>query len=277
MTLTGAERARRDDRGKVNAEAYDYLLRGRSCLGQFSAESLLEARAMFERALEIETEMAAAYAWIAMLHGTEYVNGWNDAGADHFKRALEFAHKACAADDSAPIAHHALGVALMWHRQLDGVQRELQRAIDLDPNLAEALGGLGNVLHFARDHDRAIALFEQALRLDPQFDLWIHAAGRAHYAAGRDEQAEALFKRRMIRSPRSDVTRAYLASLYGLAVRPRRAPRRSPAPVARADGDQSEVHDRAHAAHPAVCEPRAARALRRRAAQGRPSAVKVLE
>jgi len=232
---------------------------------------------MFERALEIETEMAAAYAWIAMLHGTEYVNGWNDAGADHFKRALEFAHKACAADDSAPIAHHALGVALMWHRQLDGVQRELQRAIDLDPNLAEALGGLGNVLHFARDHDRAIALFEQALRLDPQFDLWIHAAGRAHYAAGRDEQAEALFKRRMIRSPRSDVTRAYLASLYGLAVRPRRAPRRSPAPVARADGDQSEVHDRAHAAHPAVCEPRAARALRRRAAQGRPSAVKVLE
>lgn len=68
-------------------------------------------------------------------------------------------------------------------------------------------------------HERAIKLFEQAMRLDPQFDLWIQACGRAQFALGRFDEAEALCKRRLIRMPHSDVSRAYLASLYGHAGR----------------------------------------------------------
>ncbi len=103
----------------------------------------------------------------------------------------------------------------MWLRQLDDAECAVQRAIELDPNLAEAYGILGNVLDFAGQHERAIKLFEQAMRLDPQFDLWIQAGGRAQFALERFDEAEASFKRRLIRMPHSDVTRAYLASLYG--------------------------------------------------------------
>ena len=114
-----------------------------------------------------------------------------------------------------PASHVALAIALMWLRHLDDAERAAQRAIELDPNWAEAHGSLGNVLDFAGQHEKAIRLFEQAMRLDPQFDLWIHACGRAQFALERFDEAEASFKRRLIRMPRSDVTRACLAALYG--------------------------------------------------------------
>jgi tetratricopeptide (TPR) repeat protein len=43
----------------------------------------------------------------------------------------------------------------------------------------------------------------------------MHSLGRAQFTLGRYVDAEATFKRRLIHMPASDVTRAYLASLYG--------------------------------------------------------------
>ena len=43
----------------------------------------------------------------------------------------------------------------------------------------------------------------------------MHALGRAEFTLERYAEAEATFKRRLIHMPYSDVTRAYLASLYG--------------------------------------------------------------
>lgn len=219
VTLTSSEQARRESRSKVNAEAYDYCVRGRSCLLQFTAETAVEGRAMLERALAIDGGMTQAYAYLAILYCTEYVNGWNDPGPDHCERALELARKALGTDELNPFSHHALAIALMWLKQLDEAERAAQRAIDLDRNLADAYGILGNVLDFSGQHEKAIKRFEQAMQLDPQFDLWIHACGRAQFALERFDEAEASFKRRLIRRPRSDVTRAYLASLYGHAGR----------------------------------------------------------
>jgi adenylate cyclase len=215
VSLTSSEQARREDRGKVNAEAYDYLVRGRSCLLQFTAEAAVEGRAMLERALAIDPGFAQAYAALAILHCTEYVNGWNNPGPDHLERARELARKACEANELEAVSHLALGITLMWMRQLDEAERALRRAIDLDPNLAQAYGSLGSVRDFGGQHERAIKLFEQAMQLDPEFDLWIHLCGRAQLALERYDEAEASFKRRLIRMPHSDVTRAYLSSLYG--------------------------------------------------------------
>ncbi len=58
-------------------------------------------------------------------------------------------------------------------------------------------------------------MFEQALRLDPQYDLALQFLGRAQFGLRRYEAAEASFKRRLIHKPRSDMSRAFLASLYG--------------------------------------------------------------
>ena len=216
VTLTGSERARRQDRGKVNGEAYDYLIRAKSCILQFNAAALAEARAMLERALAIDPGLAQAYAYLAIClrhrvsqrlerpHGERSGTG---AWRWRARRARSTPFEA--------ISHHALAVTLMWLRRLDEAESAARRAIELDPNSSRSHGALGNVLHFAGRHEQALESLEQALRLDPEFNLWMHAQGRALFALGRYDEAEATFKRRLIHMP--DVGRH--ARLPGVAVR----------------------------------------------------------
>jgi adenylate cyclase len=159
--------------------------------------------------------LANTDANLAILNCTEYANDWNNPGPDHLGQALELARKAHALAESDPMADLATGITLAWMKRLDEAERATRRAIELDPNLAQGYGSLGNILDFAGRHEEAIKCLEQALQLDPQFDLWIQIRGRAQFALERYDEAEASFKRRLIRMPRSDVTRAYLASLYG--------------------------------------------------------------
>jgi adenylate cyclase len=215
VTLSGAEQARRADRGKVDTQAYDHLIRGRRCLLQFSPESLREARGMFERALEIDPEMARVFGYQAILHLVEYLNGWNGAHAGHLDRALELAGRGVEADASDSNARNAFALASMWLGRMQEAERAARRTLELDPSFAEAFGTLGNIQHFCGRHEEAIDSFERALRLDPEFHIWIHALGRAQLALERYEEAERTFRRRLVHMPRSDVSRAYLASLCG--------------------------------------------------------------
>ncbi len=215
VALTRSETARRQDRGKVNIEAYDHLVRGKSCILQFSAAGMIEARAMLERALAIDPGLAQAYAFLSIVHSTEYVNAWNGRTASDLEHALSLARKACEVDAFEVASHDALTLALMWMRRLDEAEAVARRAAELDPNASQAHGALGAVLHFAGQHEGAIWSLEQALRLDPQFHVWMHSLGRVQFSLERYADAEAMFKRRLIHMPASDVTRAYLASLYG--------------------------------------------------------------
>jgi len=222
VALTGSERARREGRGKVDSEAYDYLIRGKNCILQFNAAALVEARDMLQRALAIDPGMVQAYAYLAIVGGAEYANGWNDRVAD-LEQSLALARKACEVDPFEATAHHALAITLIWLRRLDEAESEARRAVELDPNASEARAALGNALHFGGKHEEALESLEHALRLDPRFNLWLHARGRILFVVGRYAEAEEMFRRRLIHMPTSDVSRAYLASLYGHTNRPEEA------------------------------------------------------
>jgi len=220
VTLTGSERARSQARGKVNAEAYDYLIRAKSCILEFNAPALIEARSLLERVIEIDAGLAPAYALLSIACSTEYVNALNSRTASGLEQALALARKACEVDPLEPASHHALAIALMWLRRLDEAEGAARRAIELDPNSSASHGALGNVLDFAGRREQALELLQRALRLDPEFNIWMHAVGRIQFVLGRYDEAEATFKRRLIHMPKSDVTRAFLASLYGHTDRP---------------------------------------------------------
>ena len=220
VRLTGSEKTTRaHTRGKVDADAYDHLIRAKICLLDFSAAGIVEARRMLERAIALDPTLAQAYAYLGLAGTIEYANAWNDRTASDLEPALALAIKATEVDPREPVAFHAKAVCLMWLRRLDEAERAARRSIELDPNSAHSHGSLGNVLHFAGKQEQSIESLELALRLDPHFNVWIHSVGRALFALGRYDEAEATFKRRLIHMPTSDVSRVYLASLYGLTGR----------------------------------------------------------
>ena len=215
VRLTVPERNRREHRGRVNAQAYEYAVLGRRRLLQFTAESAKESRALLERALEMDSGFAPAYANLALVYFQEYINGWNDAGEQHLLRGMELADRALQADPDEALAYHALALLKLWQRDYQGAEAAAMRGIELGPNLGEAFLALGQVHDMSGDHAGAIEAFERAVRLDPEFDLGLHLLGRAQLGMGRYVEAEHSLRRRMALNPRSDMTRLYLASLYG--------------------------------------------------------------
>jgi adenylate cyclase len=225
VKLTAGEEIRRESRGKVDPEVYDLLVRSRQTLMQLNPASAVEARRMLEHVLAIDPGQALAHARLSIIAFADYANQWNGATPENLDQALVLARKAIDLDETEPMGHIALALALSWLKRLDEAAAAAERAVELGPSLADAYAGLGNVRDFQGRHEEAAALYTRAHRLDPQFDMALHFLGRALLALGRYDEAEIAFKRRLMLSPHSDMTRFYLACLYGLSGRPDEARR----------------------------------------------------
>jgi adenylate cyclase len=211
---SAARGANRGPRGKVNIEVYDLTMRARVCHFRYTPANATEARTLLGRALELDPTFARAHAVLGMVHAAEYINGWVQ-DPDHVVRGLEQARRAIELDPEEADAHYAAAILSLWRRDYDTAEREASAAIAIAPSFAVGYVCHGQVMDFTGRHDLAIESFEQAQRLDPDNELLPHLIGRAHFGAGRNAEAMASFLRRIARTPRTDMSRAYLASIHG--------------------------------------------------------------
>ncbi len=101
-------------------------------------------------------------------------------------------------------------------RRYDDAVRAGETAIAINPNDAEALTGLGVVLHYSGRSAEALRHFERAMVLNPLCPgMWLHFQGQAYYQLQRYEEAENVLKRRIFRTPETDASRVLLAATYG--------------------------------------------------------------
>ena len=215
VVFTVGEQSRRIERRKVDPEAYDLLIRGRSRLYAFTREDLVEARMILQRAAELDPDMAEALALLSLVNSTEYLNGWTSKGVHHLDEALDFASRAIKVDPEEPWAYHALGLANLWKRQYGPAKAAIDKALALNPNFANAYAVLANIQDFSENHSEAAVSAERALGLDPGYDIAIQVLGRCQFAMGNDESAAQTFERRLASAPRSDMSRVFVAAAYG--------------------------------------------------------------
>jgi adenylate cyclase len=110
VKLTQGERQRLRQKGTENLEAYDHYLRGRQLQMQRSKEANEEARALLEKAIELDRKFARAHAILANVHIVDAANRWHDP-EESLRKAHELAQRAVALDDDDAEAHWALGTA----------------------------------------------------------------------------------------------------------------------------------------------------------------------
>ena len=176
----------------IDVNAYDYYLRGRRFFHQHRRKSLEYAIQMFEKAIEIDSNYALAYAGIASASSLLYTyfdrRPVNSIQADVASRkALELA------PDLAE-AHLARAIALRHGDHTDESEQEFEAAIKLDPKLFEAFYFYGRARKYQRRYAEAVKLLERASQLQPE-DFQAPAFLGGSYA-GMGMHAEASAARR---------------------------------------------------------------------------------
>ena len=216
LKLTPDEKERLDRRGTNNVEAHDCYLRGRELSRRFQRGSNAEARAMFERAIELDPSFVEAYVGLSGTHGLDAVNQWSDSPQASQVKGIAAATRGGEIDDSVPDVHVAQAWANVFQRRYDEAIRSAERAIALDPNSAEGYTAMAMILDYTGHHGKPVELLEKAMRLDPQHpDLAFHQLAHAHFMEGRYVEAAGLLERRIVRNPETDISRVLLASCYG--------------------------------------------------------------
>jgi DNA-binding winged helix-turn-helix (wHTH) protein/tetratricopeptide (TPR) repeat protein len=193
LALARGERPPTAYRYTEDPDAYEHYMRGRYLWNKRTRDSLLLAVQSFERAIAIDPRYALAHAGLAIawIHaGIRAAVSQSFRPRDVMPKARAAAEKALALDDRLSEAHAALGQVLFlyeWKREAG--MRELERAMELNPNdqnanhwYAMALAGTGRF-------DEALAQIQRARDIDPVAVL-IHAnVGFILYRAGRYREA----------------------------------------------------------------------------------------
>jgi adenylate cyclase len=187
-----AELRKSETKRSTSLDAWDYFLRGRAFLHQLTPEDVVLARAMFERAVELDPQYSDAWAGLSWTYQREILfdvvedrRAWED-------KALEAARRAVALDNGSSFAHLALSGAFMWSNQHEQSIPETRMAVDLNPSNVPAWLALGNRLDIVGEHEEGIALLEKSLRLnphDPHNHIYYAQLGRAYINARKHEIA----------------------------------------------------------------------------------------
>jgi len=148
-----------------NAEAYRLYLLGRYHFAKFTRIGWTNAIHYFEQALQVDPNYALAYCGLADTYG--WAGGQIVAGKEAWAKEKELAQKALTLDPNLAEAHLSLGVALFSALDLDASEKELERAVELNPNLALAYDQYGWTYMAGGRFDEAIAKEKKALELDP--------------------------------------------------------------------------------------------------------------
>jgi adenylate cyclase len=208
----GIGRARR--KTPESMTAYDYVLRGLDFYQRrgHSHGDIARALAMFDKAIEIDPELAPAYAWYACASS----GSWFHSRDDHDLEApLAYARKALLLDGNDCEAHYITGIIFVQLRDYDRAWHHIERARDLNPNHPEVMRIMGNFLAHTGRPDEAVEWIGAAMRVNPHKSDWYCShMGFALYTARR--YAEALDAYQRITTPTyvdEAITAACLAGL----------------------------------------------------------------
>jgi TolB-like protein/Tfp pilus assembly protein PilF len=185
VRLSPAETQRLAGGPTANTEAYDLFLKAefeaREAEASLKGDDFDRASALYRKALDLDPKFALAHARLVMNRMQRH---WY---IDHFSDA-----------------------------QLQPIQDEAERALELAPNLPEAHVARGVVYYFGhRQYEEALAEFAAAIRLQPNNARAIEYSGYVHRRLGRWKDSLADLKTSLEQDPRNSIPLSEIATSYG--------------------------------------------------------------
>src|ERR1039457_4496301 len=182
-----------------NPEAHRLYLLGRYHFGKMTDASLTNAMQYFNQALQQDPSYALAYCGLADCYG--WIGGSLLSGKEAWAKEKELAQKAVALDPNLADAHLSLGLALAGAFDWNGGEQAIKRALELNPRLALAYDQLAWLqVQFGR-FDEAIRNEQKAIELDPLSLLFNSDLGWRLSLARRYDEAMAQLRKTLELDP----------------------------------------------------------------------------
>lgn len=211
--LSPEQRSRLANARPVNPEAYEAYLKGRYEWNEWTEEHLQRSVEAFQRATQINPGYAPAWAGLSdaydLLALFDYLP--RQIGVERSKTA---ALKALELDDTLSEAHVSLANARLWEWSWSAAEKELQRAISVDPNNAMAHQLYGYLLSAQGRFEEAIAEMKRARELDPLSPNKQNSLGATLYRAGRYDEALEQFREVPDPDANSEFRHRRMAAIY---------------------------------------------------------------
>jgi non-specific serine/threonine protein kinase len=192
IVLTEKEKREFEKLPTADVHAYDFYLRGQQFFHQLRRKSLEFARQMFARAIAVDPTFARAYAGVADCCSLLYTR-WNASPAN-LQEADRASRKALELDPDLAEAHMARGLAVLLGKQYEQAHQEFETAIRLNPNLFETYYFYGRACREQGQLAEAAILFEKAAQLDPADYQAPLAAANVYAGLGREEESKAAYR-----------------------------------------------------------------------------------
>ncbi len=188
---------------QTDPEAYALFLQARQLGRQFTAEGFEQSIALYERALEIDSDYAAAWAGLSNNYGNQTSFGLRPID-EGYRLAREAANRALAIDSEYAPAHALLGRVAMSHEgDLAAAARHYERALRLASTDADVLRSAASLAKNLGRLDDAFALQEYAVARDPLNPNANAGLGFTYLDSGRLDDAIASFRTALSLSPGS--------------------------------------------------------------------------
>ena len=188
----GEKKAIERDR-TVNMQAYEYYLRGRQFIHQWSRSGLEYARQMFRRAIEIDPDYALAYAGLADSCSLLYMNC--DAREQNLTQGNAASRRALELGPDLAEAHLSSGLTHSLSMRFTEAEREFEFAMKLDPTFFEAVYHYGRARIAQGEFAEAAKLFERACILRPEDFQAPHFLAQCYTALGMKDESAATYRK----------------------------------------------------------------------------------
>ena len=204
--------------GTKNVEAHEGYLQGRFFVNRPSEKETDQARAAFERAVELDPKFALAWAGLAQTHvwDCNYATEGGQKGFNHHLAAARDAvERALAIEPDLP---EALFPKAMIQTNFDydwkGAAETLRKVLTLAPQDPALLMEAGNLASARGETTKALDFFRRAVSLDP-----VNAQARTFLAAnlsasGHQEEARGEYARVIELNPSAPNSQAGLGLTY---------------------------------------------------------------
>ena len=206
--VAAAARGRSD-----NAEAYQFYLQGQFLREQLTHEGSDKAIQCYLQAIQLDPGYALAWAGLSRAYSDQAGQHWVPF-ADGFARAKAAAQRALDIEPELAEAHVALGWVLRaFDWDWKGAEAEFQRALELAPGSTIAMNGAANLLGTLGRLREAMDLTRKAMLLDP-LNVPLHRNYALYcLGAGELQEAESVLHKVLQMSPQGGFTYCWLGIL----------------------------------------------------------------